>query len=283
MTLSTKQRTLCFAALGTFLVAIALLANGAPVQAGAVGIRTIKNDALIGQGSRGGGVLLSNTKGGYYMGRLWNGNNFDVWSDEYANNGQLYRWGRPVASSSGVTYAGGQCFWLGPESDPTPNFPEYLTDPISGHNSSNCSSGQQSSLASTSRPFGNTFNCAPSDATGPMMSRMSKTAQFYYNVTWSQSSTGSSYTYKTKSANANPSQFGAITIAAGTKIKFRYSVKFNTGTSQFAAVYSNVHGWGFVPMTSVDIATGWYGSDNGTTEYKCGSNGTGTTRTVSWT
>jgi len=201
---------------------------------------------------KGGGVLLANRPGGFYMGRLTGGERIDR-HDTYTSraNRSQYHFGYAIGDV-------GQCLWLGP-SRTTYGFAGYLTRRYQSV-SNRCSQSQRRWLGGRSGGnIGSHFNCpARSRATFGTRTRMRRRAGLYYNLAWN---------------GTNPTGGAArdrrATLRAGTRVWYRYT----TRDRRKSAVYTPRYGWGFVVASKVPHVSGRWGRPPGPSRTPCSRSG----------
>jgi hypothetical protein len=201
---------------------------------------------------QGGGVLLANRPGGFYMGRLTVGERVDRHSTytSKSNNSQ-YHYGYAIGDV-------GQCLWLGP-SRTTYGFAGYLSSSYSNV-SNRCSSSQRNWLQGNSGGnIGSHFNCpANSRATFGTRTEMKERAGLYHNLAWN---------------GTNPTGGSARDLKAylepGREVWYRYT----TRDRQKSVVFVNGVGWGFVVASKVPHVSGRWGRPPGPSRTPCWRSG----------
>jgi hypothetical protein len=212
----------------------------------------------------GGGIYMFNRPGGYYLGRIFDGEQF-LATDEHVSVPQLgggrqkYFWGRAAAMP-------GVCMWLGPRATST-SANSFVT-PSGTEPAPDCAShdSARSQLAiapSPDRPndsrFGEDFNCPEGAVGGPQPTKVlpGEPRQFYYNVQWRR--TGDRYV----AGGGLPNPGGQITVKAGETVKYRFA------SGGMAVVYHPIHGWGFIERAAIAPATGRWGFEAPDWELRC--------------
>lgn len=212
--------------------------------------------AVWNQEHPGGGVYLFNAPGGYYLGRLYSGEEFDV-SDT--------RQSRPQLNGASLTYGWGfadvavarRCVWVGPRANASPAVYSTLT----GARTAAACADIASSRVIARESFGTDFNCPIGSAQGPQQTTIAPgaAAQFHYNVNWvsnGQQLTANSF---------QPNPVGALTLKPGTRVRYRYS------SGDKAVVFVPGLGWGFVLRSRVIPVSGAWGWEDQEWETPCGA------------
>lgn len=167
----------------------------------------------------GGGVLLTNKRSGYYMGRVFDGGNFDLFSGYQSD----FNWGRATST--------GTCAWAGPAAGVSV-LKTYLT--ATGTNSSYVCPDQGAFQSQSS--IGAAFNCVEGQALGPQLVATDASATFYYNARWSNSVPNRVLSAVTS--------YG-VHVPSGTRVGYRYT------SGSYAVVYLPGHGWGFIAASAI--------------------------------
>lgn len=205
----------------------------------------------------GGGVYLFNRPGGYYLGRVFDGDEFfatdhHVSVPQTGGGQQLYYWGSPAASPD-------TCVWIGPRATSTTET-DFVT-PTGEARLHQCSADDPARAAlavtpSADRPndarFGDRFNCPHGGVGGAQETTVAAGGDhpFYYNVRWRRDGD------RLVAGDGLPNPSGALTVEARSPILYRYS------SGEMSIVYHPVHGWGFVPRAAVAPVEGKWGFES---------------------
>lgn len=177
---------------------------------------------------RGGGVLLANRPGGFYMGRLFPGYTFDREGGWYkGENGSSYAFGMAWGNSN-------SCFWIGPSRGKkgfTAGQWATAAQPAKG---TRCDKGEKDFLqAGDAKNIGSHFNCPPpSKSAHGTEKKLTKDAPLYWNLDWRGGYRG------------GPMKNGAGIVPKGSSVWYRYT----TNDQQHIVVFVPGIGWGFMPI-----------------------------------
>lgn len=203
----------------------------------------------------GGGVIVANRPGGFYMGRLLPGQGFERHGGWYLSkeNGTNYAWGMALGNSDA-------CLWIGPSRGKKGFTAGTWATGGKASSSTRCNDTMKKWLAAgDAANLGSHFNCPPptSSAHGTEK-KLLKDAPFYWNVAW----TGGAMGYD-GGALRDPVK----TIPAGTSVWYRYTTRDG---KRLVAFIPGV-GWGFFPAGVLDRSdTGtWSFPESAGTLHKC--------------
>lgn len=233
-----NSRAIFLAALVAVGVVVMGLAIAASAQASSVQWRLVTD----GLSNPGGGVYLTNTHSGYYMGRLFKREMFGVhdyqgsrgFGARVTDDGRVYRWGHAMGDAN-------ECLWIGPAGNGPPG-DEYLGR-VDGRNGASCSRVHMRALAERTN-FGRAFNCPANEAVGPQRTVLTQDAGFFHNVEWVRD--GDRYSV------AHVSGPQRAVLPAGTTIWYRYTTRDGSKAVVFARHPSGAElGWGFVDADAV--------------------------------
>ncbi|MBC2906746.1 hypothetical protein [Streptomyces cupreus] len=211
---------------------------------------------------KGGGVYLYNQPGYYYMGRLFERQDFyrhstsKVSSKKYRSRSGTYvskRRGRDLTYRWG--YADGTartCLWIGPSAGDRKSIP-YLSRKLS-RTKDRCSQWRVDWLTDR-KNIGRRFNCGENRARGPQKTKITRDATLYYNLNWRGDYSGG--------PGKNP--------AAG-KLEHRKQVwyRYTTKDGRWAVIYDKDKGWGFVEASKVRRVRGRWSFAGEAKSYRCG-------------
>lgn len=204
---------------------------------------------VIADTDKGGGVHLANTPGGFYMGRLYQGETFDRHTFSYrrqqgdvyhGEKGSQYGWGQAWGSVRA-------CLWIGPSNGENVIWPlnKYLSKQMSSA-PNRCPQSKIDFLADESGgEIGSHFNCDPKGpATFGTLKKLDRDADFYHNIQWDDKYQGGMLVNK------------KATLPKGTDVWYRYT----TRDGNRIIVYANKDlGWGFMNTGVLDRSmTGVY-------------------------
>lgn len=240
MTVLRRSTLFCRTAVFLWLVAasvLALLAGAIARVSTAVAADRYHVTADVDQG---GGVLVSNDRGGYYMGRVFKDWSFDrqgAW--ETGSNSSNYAWGFVYGHTNACLTTGPSAGVSGYTAD---KWAKNMNDPQPDR----CNDTQKSWLRTGNGVnIGSHFNCAPGYAQWGTQKKLTQNATLYWNLYWSGGSMG--YDGGTL---ADP----VTTVSAGTDVWYRYT----TRDGSKIVVYANGV-WGFMPVGVLDRSwTGYW-------------------------
>lgn len=193
----------------------------------------------------GQGVLLTNKKNGYYMGRIFDGQHFYSSKTEADGDGDNFRFGR--VSSTGMV-----CAWAGPGAG-VHSKPGASSWAPSGTGSSSYACPDSEAAAINLLPEiaisdvgGPAYNCGEGGAdTGPQVTTLNSSTPFGYNSGWTRVGGGAKAT-----GAITDSPLANFSLPAGTVVGYRYT------SGSKAIVYVPSYGWGFVNASSVNRVQG---------------------------
>ena len=184
----------------------------------------------------GGGVLLANRPGGYYMGRMMVGWTFDRQDSWYYSkeNRSNYAWAMAWGHSDA-------CLWVGPSRGKIGfTAGTWATRSRSGPGQ-RCTDAQKRWLAaSDGGNLGSHYNCPPPTSSAHGTEKVLLTdAPLYWNVTWRGGPMG---------YDGGALRDVAATIPAGTHVWYRYTTRDGRAIVAFVPGV----GWGFFPIGVLD-------------------------------
>jgi hypothetical protein len=191
---------------------------------------------VIADVDQGGGVLVANRPGGYYMGRLLLGWTFDRHGAWYyaESNDSDYAWAMVWGHSEA-------CLWVGPSRGKRGYTAGTWATPVDTGYPGRCSDAQRAWLAaSDGANIASHYNCPPPSSSAHGTEKVLLTdAPFYWNLTWQGGAMG---------YDGGPRRDYVTTIPAGTHVWYRYT----TRDGQSIVAYVPDLGWGFLPIGVVD-------------------------------
>ncbi|MDB4934815.1 MAG: hypothetical protein JWP87_1787 [Labilithrix sp.] len=203
----------------------------------------------------GGGVIVANRPGGFYMGRLLPGQSFDRQGSWYLSkeNGTNYAWGMAWGNSDA-------CLWIGPSRGKRGFTAGKWATPGTASPTARCTDTMKKWLsAGDAANVGSRFNCPPptSSAHGTEK-KLLEDAPFYWNVAWTEGEMG---------YDGGELRDFAKTIPAGTSVWYRYTTRDGKRVVAFIPTV----GWGFFPAGVLDTSqTGtWSFPESAGTPHKC--------------
>ena len=188
--------------------------------------------AVIADVDLGGGVLVANRPGGYYMGRLFVGWHFDrhgAWyfsEENHTNYAWAMAWGHSNA-----------CLWVGPSRGKIGFTAGTWATPVDTGYPQRCTEAQKKWLAADDgKNIGSHFNCTPpsSSAHGTEKALLVD-APFSWNIDWRGGTMG---------YDGGPARDLASTVPAGTHVWYRYT----TRDKKHLVAFVPGLGWGFFPV-----------------------------------
>lgn len=191
--------------------------------------------SVIADVDNGGGVILANRPGGFYMGRLLPGMTFDREDAWYLSkeNGTNYAWGMAWGHSRACLFIGPSRGKLGFTAG------KWASAGKANKAGTRCTDAQKRWLSEgDAKNIGSHFNCPPpsSSAHGT-----EKTLLADATLSWNVDYAGKSY------EGGNAKDEGAL-LMKGRKVWYRYT----TPNGKHAVVFVPGIGWGFVKATAID-------------------------------
>lgn len=189
---------------------------------------------VIADVDKGGGVILANRPGGFYMGRLFPGMTFDRDGAWYlsSENGTNYAWGMAFGHSNA-------CVWIGPSRGKSGfTAGKWASAGNPGKGRRRCDDAKKRWLAERDASnLGSHFNCPPpsSSAHGTPKALLSE-ARLYWNIDW-----GNDY-------EGGPARDPGPMLSKGTTVWYR----FTTRDGNHVVVFVPGVGWGFLPVGVLD-------------------------------
>lgn len=226
------------------LVSIAVLAAGCASETSDEGEAAAESEEALGTARHrviadvdlGGGVILANRPGGFYMGRLLVGERFDRHGGWYRSteNHTDYAWGMAWGRSDA-------CLWIGPSRGKPNETADKWASPAGRGGKVRCDDAQKEWLvANDAANLGSHFNCPPPTASAHGTEKvLLKDAPLYWNVRWGGGPMG---------YDGGPAADPAGTLKKGTHVWYRYT----TRDGKHLVVFVPGKGWGFVPAGSLD-------------------------------
>lgn len=220
----------------TVVAASAVMLQGGVAEASA--LYTVKADV-----DAGGGVILANMAGGYYMGRLMPGWGFDRqggWVHKDFNNSD-YAWAMAYGHSDA-------CLWVGPSAGKRDFTHDKWATPGRPGRPNKCNAAQREWLgAGRGINIGSHFNCPPGNAAKHgTEKKLLKDAPFYWNLSWRGGTMG--YNGGPLHDRVNPTAAPIWTqdgkIRKGTSVWYRYTTLDKKAIVAFVPGV----GWGFFPI-----------------------------------
>ncbi len=203
----------------------------------------------------GGGVLVANRPGGYYMGRLFPGMSFDRHGAWYlsSENGTNYAW----SMVWGHTNA---CLWVGPSRGKKGFTAGTWATPVTAGEGVRCNDAQKAWLvANDAANLGSHFNCPPPSSSAHGTEKVLLVdAPLYWNLSWGGGPMG---------YDGGPARDLAATIPAGTHVWYRYTTRDG---NHMVAFVPGV-GWGFFRVGVLDrTRTGtWSAPETANVQHGC--------------
>jgi hypothetical protein len=203
----------------------------------------------------GGGVIVANRPGGFYMGRLLPGQSFDRQGPWYLSkeNRTNYAWGMAWGHSDA-------CLWIGPSRGKAGFTAGDWATSGKATTKGRCNDDQKRWLtAGDAANIGSHFNCAPpSSSAHGTEKKLLHAARLYWNVSWKGGAMG---------YDGGDLADAAKTIPAGTSVWYRYT----TRDGQRIVAFVPGVGWGFFPIGALDrSSTGtWSFPESPGTAHKC--------------
>ncbi len=194
----------------------------------------------------GGGVLLANRPGGFYMGRLFPNWTFDRHGSWYtsAENGSSYAWSFAWGHSN-------SCLWVGPSRGKLNYTAGTWASSVQSGFPDRCSDAQRAWLGDNNGVnIGSHFNCQPGTAAHGTQKQLLVQAPFYWNLEW-----GGATGY-----DGGTRQDFVTHVAAGTSVWYRYTTRDGNNIVAFVPGI----GWGFFPIGVLDRSYTGYWSDPNT-------------------
>jgi hypothetical protein len=221
-------------------ICAALLAAATGASASAIQWRPVAD----GLGNPGGGVYLTNSHSGYYMGRINRREMFGVhdyrgsrgFGARVTDDGRVYRWGYAMGDAN-------ECLWIGPAGNGPPG-DSYLGRVDGENRDAKCSSTHMRALSIRTN-FGRDFNCPANAAVGPQRTTLRRSAAFFHNVKWERDGDRYSVAHA-----AGPRR---AVLPRGTTVWYRYTTRDGAKAVVFARdAASGELGWGFVDADAVE-------------------------------
>lgn len=203
----------------------------------------------------GGGVIVANRQGGFYMGRLMPGMSFDRQGPWYLSreNKTNYAWGMAWGNSNA-------CLWIGPSRGKLGFTAGEWATAGKANNAGRCNDAQKRWLQEgDAKNIASHFNCPPpSSSAHGTEKKLLRDAPFYWNVSW----TGGAMGY-----DGGPLRNYVKMIPKGTSVWYRYTTRDGKALVAFIPGV----GWGFFPIGVLNrSATGtWSFPESKETQRKC--------------
>lgn len=202
----------------------------------------------------GGGVILANRPGGFYMGRLLPGMTFDREDAWYLSkeNGTNYAWGMAWGHSRACVYIGPSRGKLGFTAG------KWASPGTQNKAGTRCSDAQKRWLSEgDAKNIASHFNCPPpsSSAHGT-----EKTVRKDTHLFWNVDFKGAGY-------EGGARKDSAALLLKGKKVWYRYT----TRDGKHAVVFVPGTGWGFIDASAIDRSqTGtWSFPEKPNEQHKC--------------
>jgi len=189
---------------------------------------------VIADVDNGGGVIVANRPGGFYMGRLFPGMSFDREGAWYTSkeNGTSYAWGMAWGHSN-------VCAWIGPSRGKIGFTAGKWASAGKPGKGSRCAASLQGFLQEgDAKNLASHWNCPPPTASAHGTEKvLTKDTHVYWNVDFAK-----------QGIDGGTLKDEGPKVAKGTHVWYRYT----TRNGRFMVVFVPGVGWGYMPVGVLD-------------------------------